>query len=270
MGKQAEYQRELQLLLSHNQTHQELETYLMSNSNLPGPRGNLELAFAFADVMAELSINQTHIDRLYRWASISEKNAGGNDPMVFLPFCALVALSAIHYKIDITRKQAIIHQLQTAANDGRWRIREAVAMGFQRIAERNVAVIVNTFSTWTDRATLPEQRAMLTALAHPPILNDDNTARFGLHLAGKIMSGLQTLKAEKRNTEAFRILKKGLGFTISVFAAYLPEAGFPFLMKWAVVEDKDIRWIIKTNLSKSRLTKHYQKQVNEILSIFNQ
>jgi hypothetical protein len=267
MGDRVLYQQELYPLLQHQTKQQELETYLINHSNLPGPRANLELAFIFSDCVAEMAISQAHINRLNNWTTIDANDADLNDPMVFLPFCALLSLGAIHAKVDANRQQDIIRRLQLAASDSRWRVREGVAMGFQKIAEQNVAVIVNIFSTWIDKANLAEQRAMLAALAHPPILHEANTVRFSLHIASKILSGVHRLTLPERRTEDFRILKKGLAFTISVFIAHLPEAGFPLLLKWAVVDDKDIRWIIKTNLSKSRLQKHYQNQVDEILSL---
>ena len=35
---------------------EKIREYLASNSNLPGPRGNLELAYAFAEVAEDFSI----------------------------------------------------------------------------------------------------------------------------------------------------------------------------------------------------------------------
>ena len=55
-----------------------------------------------------------------------------NDPKSFLSFCSAVCLGKMYTK---TKDQQIIAILKQLANDGRWRMREAVAFGFQHIGE---------------------------------------------------------------------------------------------------------------------------------------
>jgi hypothetical protein len=82
-----------------------------------------------------------------------------------------------------------------------------------------------------------------------------------------ILSSFQALEPKERKTEDFTVLKKGLDYSISVFVAALPEEGFIFLKEWAKAADPAIKKIIKSNLGKSRLTKKYSDQVNEILAL---
>ena len=63
----------------------------------------------------------------------------------------------------------------------------------------------------------------------------------------------------------FEILKKGLEFTISVYAAANPEYGFSFMEKW-IGKDKVIDNIIKSNLRKNRLLKKHPNKVGELLN----
>ncbi|MEJ2149740.1 MAG: hypothetical protein P8Z40_09680 [Chloroflexota bacterium] len=56
-----------------------------------------------------------------------------------------------------------------------------------------------------------------------------------------------------RRSEAFKALRKGLGYCWSVAAAALPEEGLPMMAHWLASDDKDIRWIMKENLGKKRL-----------------
>ncbi len=261
MGSRATYRSTLRELMAHGNTWPALEAYLLQHANLPGPRANLELAQCFAEQLADKVLNQGDLDRLHRW---TQYVAPENTPAVFLPFCAYIALGALYHHVDTTRRQAIIRQLREAANDTRWRIREAVAMAFQRIAEQNISTIVTMFSTWIDHASMKEQRAILVTLAHSPILGDANTVRFALHIAGKVLAGIRTKGAEERKHDDFRILRKGLAYTISVFVAHLPEEGFLFLTKWAVEPDADIRWILKENIKKRRLIKRFPAQVAAI------
>jgi len=59
-------------------------------------------------------------------------------------------------------------------------------------------------------------------------------------------------------------LRKGLEYTISVFAAAAPDAGFPFLRRWAQSDDADIAGIIRRNLAKSRLARRYPREVLDL------
>ena len=152
MGKREQYIRRLVSYLENRGLHQDLELFLISNSNLPGPRANLELAFAFGDCFEQIDVSSFDVGLLQKWASITEKEAKVNDPMAFLPFCAVIALGTLYVRVDDALKAKIISILKRSANDGRWRMREATAIGFQRIAEKDFSVIVALFSTWRTAA----------------------------------------------------------------------------------------------------------------------
>ena len=62
----------------------------------------------------------------------------------------------------------------------------------------------------------------------------------------------------------FDVLKKGLSFTISVFAVPNPDFGFKFIKKW-IGKDKDIDKIMKENLKKNRLAGKYPLEVKNLL-----
>ena len=64
------------------------EPYLLAHSNLPGPRGNLELAQVVADLGTEAQFR--------RWASLGPDVAPENTPGCFLAFCGVVGLGAVH------------------------------------------------------------------------------------------------------------------------------------------------------------------------------
>ena len=66
-----------------------LTEYLVSKSNLPGPRGNLELAKAFAELIeANFSKNPEKLwDLCIKAIEISSNGTPVNDPKEFLTFC---------------------------------------------------------------------------------------------------------------------------------------------------------------------------------------
>lgn len=77
MSKVAEYReilRELDLW----------DAYLLEESKLPGPRANLELAFAVAQEGDE--------SRFLRYADLDELEAPANSQLEFLAFCGVLGL----------------------------------------------------------------------------------------------------------------------------------------------------------------------------------
>jgi hypothetical protein len=245
MGKKDELINKLIPILKDRE---KLEKFIISNSNLPGPRSNLELAFAFAEIYED-------IDILMNWLKITEDQADVNDPKSFLAFCSVVCLGKLY---TITKNKDIIEILKKFANDGRWRMREAVAFAFQLIGENDFNELKPIFSEWINKSNNTEKRAILVSLAHPPFLNEE-IAKFCFE-----MTDIVLLKMDKENN--FDILRKGLEFTISVFAAANPKVGFAFLRKW-IGKDKMINKIIKENLKKNRLVKTDPDQVKILINL---
>ena len=147
----------------------ELAMLLAANSNLPGPRGSLELADSFAKHVGAIGASDTRWLLFRNWAGISAAEAPTGNPREFLPFCAVQALGALYPKVDAARRPEIVAILRAAADDERWRTREGVAMAMQRIGEADVAALRAIVDAWLPEATLTGQRAIVAALAHPPI-----------------------------------------------------------------------------------------------------
>ncbi len=97
--------------------------FLKKESGLPGPRGNLELAYA---VVEEGSKEQFENLLLFR--------AEENTPEVFLVFCGVVGLGKL-----AAGEPKLFDQLREYASDPRWRIREAVATGLQLTGDQDMA-----------------------------------------------------------------------------------------------------------------------------------
>jgi hypothetical protein len=58
----------------------ELQAYLLANSGLPGPRGNLELAQALADLLARGPPGPKVRAGLEAWRALSAEEAPTGDP----------------------------------------------------------------------------------------------------------------------------------------------------------------------------------------------
>jgi hypothetical protein len=232
----------------------ELESYLLANSGLPGPRGNLELAHALADQLSGQPPGPAVRSRLEAWRALSAEAAPTGDPREYLCFCGTLAWSSDWVRGSVAKGRAtIIRNLRAAAGDPRWRRREAVAMALQRIGETDPAALLALLAPWLEKGGFLVLRAVAAALAHPPLLGDAAFARRALALADRILARTAAAPSSERKQEDFRVLRQGLGYALSVLAAAQPQAGFALLERWAGARDPDVAWILRENLKKKRL-----------------
>jgi hypothetical protein len=243
----------------------------MENSHLPGPRGNLELAHSFAESISGMHIDEWQWDFLMEMAGTTAAAAPVNTPGEFLPFCALLAMGAMYGNgLPRPRRRAALAALIAASSDARWRVREGVAMGLQLIGERDLPALRTIVTDLLPTASYLEMRAIAAGLAHPPILGDAEFALFCVDTARTILAALSRAEPKARKTEAFKILRQGMGYSVSVFAAHSPVEGFTLMRKSAAVRDPDISWIIRENLKKKRLTGPYPEDVKKVQIILEE
>jgi hypothetical protein len=214
------------------------DAYLLQESGLPGPRGNLELAQAVAD--------EGDLARFQHYLAYFMDLAPVNSPYEFLAFCGALGLGRLLAEGD---RQHLV-TLRRCAVDPRWRMREAVAMALQRLGDADMPALVAEAQEWSE-GNLLEQRAAAAALCEPRLLLDPVHARATLHILDAITGSI--LRVENRRDTDFLALRKGLGYCWSVAVAALPEDGKPLMDGWLRSADKDIRWIMQENLKKNRL-----------------
>jgi hypothetical protein len=231
MSKIAEYQEKLGDLT-------DWDAYLLKESGLPGPRGNIELAQAVA--------NAGDRELFRRYLSYSADIAPVNSPYEFLAFCGAVGLGRLLAEGDLSNLQT----LRILASDQRWRMREAVAMALQRLGDVNIAQLLKAMQSWSLGTPL-EQRAAAAAVCEPRLLGEVRYAREALKILDTITASLE--QRLDRRGEDFLTLRKGLGYCWSVAVAALPDEGKALMEKWLAMSDKDIQWIMRENLKKSRL-----------------
>jgi len=128
--------------------------FLRTHSGLPGPRANLELAQAAADV-ADLA-------DVERWLG---------EPDDYLPLCGAIALGRLIAEGD----DSLWPQLRETAADQRWRVREGVAMGLQRIGDADPDRLVAGLRPWLSGPPLV-RRAAVAGICEPRLLKNPATA----------------------------------------------------------------------------------------------
>ncbi len=233
MSKVEDYRQKLQTL-------DNWDDFLKQESRFPGPRANLELAFAAAIEGGE--------ELFLRFAQLKPKQAPNNTPEGFLAFCGVLGLGYLaargggeHFSI-----------LREQASDPRWRIREAVALGLQKYGQASMETLLVMMEDWS-QGTLLERRAVVATLCEPNLLVEQEHASRILDIIEGITTSI--LAEEDRKSEDFKVLRKSLAYGWSVVVAAQPPIGKPRMEKWIGSQDADIRWIMKQNLRKKRLEK---------------
>jgi hypothetical protein len=216
------------------------EPYLLANSGLPGPRGNLELAHAVFE--------EGNNDIFERFLRFTPDKAPVNAPEEFLHFCGVFGQGKYLSKTaDI-----IWDRLSVYAGDPRWRTREAVAMALQAYGDRDIGDLIEKMEIWA-KGNHFQQRAAAAGLCEPRLLKRSENAERVLGIMDTITRSL--ISSFDRKEESFKVLRQALGYCWSVAVAAIPTHGKIIMEKWFICPDKDIRYIMKDNLSKNRLVK---------------
>jgi hypothetical protein len=259
------------IMLKSKSQLDDLRELLQKNSNLPGPRANLELMYSFARSVGGMHLSDWQWDFIVEMASTTISKAPLNTPKEFIPVCGLAALGALYGQgLPRPRRRQALAALKKAASDHRWRVREAVAMGLQLLGEADPALLREIVSEWLPDSTLLEKRAIAAGLAHPPLLKDEEFAGFALESARTLAASVTRLDPKGRQDEGFKILRQGLGYSLSVFVHHSPAEGFPLMRKLAAVRDRDMAWIVRENLKKKRLSDSFPKEVEQVALILDE
>jgi len=243
MGSKPDYLKELSAL-------EEWDKYLMVHSCLPGPRSNLELASVVAD----------HAPRelIMRYIQMDAEQAPENTAAIFLPICGVIGLGRL-----LERGEGqVLSILRRLAVDPRWRIRESVVIALEYWGKSATKDLLKEMTRWS-KGNFYEQRAAIAALCHPQFLNDHQIAHDVLIILDNVTTSFYL--SEHKKDAGFLVLRKTLGYGWSVAIPALPGEGKKLFEKWVqYYYDRDIRWIIRSNLKKDRLIRKEKDWVNKI------
>ncbi|WP_234573277.1 hypothetical protein [Rhodohalobacter sp. 614A] len=215
-------------------------SYLEKHSGLPGPRSNLELLAVVMDTGDEAFFKTC--------LAYNETVAPTNTPGEFVAACGTAGLG----KLICEGKSDYWQILRNLASDSRWRIREGVAFALQRIGQNDFISLIENLRKWSTGNPY-EKRAVVAGLCEPVLLKDLHQAQTVLDIIQQIIVSIKTIP--DRKNEPFRVLKKGLGYGLSVAMAACPAKGKELFESLLNENDPDIRWILKENLKKNRLVK---------------
>jgi hypothetical protein len=191
--------------------------WLSQRSNLPGPRANLELVWAVAE----------EADRASALAL-----AGSDDE--FVRVCGVVALG----------RHGVLDPVREAANDERWRVREAAAMALQRLGDDDPVRLAAVASRWAAGTAL-EARCAVAAVAEPRLLRTEAAVDAALAVLERATDALAATHDP--------VLAKGLAYAWSVVAAADLDRVRPAFERRLGSDDAAVRRAMRQNLGKARL-----------------
>ena len=224
MGGRAEaYRLELRSL-------DDWEPFLKKHSGLPGPRANLELVAAVGD--------EADADRLWRFSASDDE---------YLALCGTAGLG----RLAMLEPETVVKRLRDLASDPRWRVREGVAIALQRIGREDMARLLAEMRSWAD-GDFYVQRAVVAGLCEPALLKSNADAVAVLEILDQVTAAMAA--AKERKDDGFRVLRQALGYGWSVAAAAAPNNAVPYFEKWLRSTDKDVAWVMKSNLAKARIS----------------
>jgi hypothetical protein len=209
--------------------------YLHAHSGLPGPRANLELVQAVADVGGRPTFD----------ALIATDEE-------YLVLCGAVGLGRV---MSEQKQRDVEQQLRTLANDRRWRVREGVAMALQRVGDADIDRLLALAESWAGDTRALVQRAAVAGVCEPRLLRTPGPAAAAVDLCVTVTESMAGRPRDGRRGDDVRSLRQALGYCWSVAVAACPAAGLPRFKVLASSDDVDVRWIVKENEKKVRLAK---------------
>jgi len=149
--------------------------------------------------------------------------------------------------------------LRKIADDPRWRLREAIAKGVQKVLGRENEKTSKELECWIEDNEWVAMRAVAAGVAEPALLKSNRTAKKALTLHKEIFDKI--LATKERKSLEFKRLKKALGYTLSVVVHAIPREGFRYMRQLADSRDNNILKITRENLRKKRLVKNFPEEV---------
>jgi hypothetical protein len=206
--------------------------YLTAHSGLPGPRGNIELAIAVAEEATPA--------RIHRYAASRDE---------YLAVCGAVGSG----RLLAEGEDGAEAELRRLASDHRWRVREGVAMGLQRLGDTDAVRLVSICRRWLTDDSWLVLRAVVAGLCEPRLLVEPATVMEVFAILDEVTGRLANADAADRRSDDYRVLRKAMGYCWSVAVAAMPEPGFARFELWATGVDPDVAWLVRENLKKNRM-----------------
>ena len=165
-------------------------------------------------------------------------------------FCGVIGIGRL-----LAERADVESRLRKHATDARWRVREAVAMGLQRLGDADLPRLLDLVGVWASHPHPLVRRAAAAGLCEPRLLKTPEAAACAVEVCARTTQGLAAMPAGERRDAGVRTLRQALGYCWSVAVAADPVAGLPRFLALTASDDRDVAWIVRENHKKARLAK---------------
>lgn len=246
---------------------------LCRGSNLPGPRINEALAESFA---SECASRGKSTDAVVRWLITLDPDrapGGGSGPygagaeLEFLPVCGVYAAGA-RGASDPSARATMLALLHDAAEDLRFRVRDAVPLALERVGARagdEVAVAV-AVAEWMDGYF--HAAAVLRALVRPGWLPQIATPKNAIDLYELAFNLAADAPRAAARYPGFKSLLETLQKTIVPLAMRFGAPMFDALEGLSRCKDPVLRDLITDGLLGTKLISRHREDVERVRMTF--
>ena len=177
------------------------DAWLLAHSGLPGPRGNLEVVVAAADLATPAQMSA--------WLAYSPSLAPYGSATEFLPVCGTVGRGRLLVEAegDPAGLLRLLEELRGLAVDARRRVREGVAMALQRWGAVAMPSLLGAMAAWAASTDRLVQRAVVAGLCEPPIMRRGTDAQRVVVLLDGITATI--VGAVDRRSDHFGAIRRG-------------------------------------------------------------
>ncbi len=232
---------------------------LARGSRLPGPRANGPLAEAFALACRSRGVRADAV--ALAMAHLTADEAPGANPLEFLPTCGVLALAA-RATADETVREGFVAELHAAADDLRFRVREAVVDGLARIGSAAGDALVESTASWMDGYF--HAAAVVRALARESWLTqlrEPGGAIRRLDEAFDLALGAPRAAARYPGHKA---LLEALKDAPPRVAMRFGVPVFDQIDRWATVKDPVLRDLVAAMVADGKLTGRFRSELDRV------
>ncbi len=246
---------------------------LCRGSNLPGPRINEALAESFA---SECASRGKPADALVRWLITLDPDrapGGGSGPygagaeLEFLPVCGVYAAGA-RGASDPTARDQMLALLHDAAEDLRFRVRDAVPLALERVGARAGDDVALAVAAWTDGYF--HAAAVLRAIVRPDWLPQIANAKNAIDLYERAFQLAVDAPRAAARYPGFKSLLESLQATISTLALRFGAPMFDALEGLSRCKDPVLRDLVTNGLDGTKLISRHREDVERVRKTFKQ
>lgn len=236
-----------------------LVAFLRKNSGLPGARANLKLAEAFAD---ECALKGPTVDKLLmQMLALDADDAPGATDMEFLPVCGVLALAKRGAKDKKFRPKAFA-LLKEAADDLRFRVRDAVSQGLAILGAAHPDETIHAMLTWADGYLYAAN--VMEALKSAAFLDAIKDADAAIACVNACFQLAVQAPRSAERYPGYKSLIEGLSVVPGLVAVRFGAPMFDVMESWCKVKEPMLRDAILASLKSDRIRSRFADDVRRI------